>query len=104
MDTEMSDSGNSGCASVIGYIFPALIIVGILLLLFSFIIDTTPTSSDAFTLTPVPATDIAESPTEEPTPEVVDDTACVACHTDQETLQAVAEEEEAPEVESEGEG
>jgi hypothetical protein len=34
----------------------------------------------------------------------VDDTACIACHTDEETLKAVAEEEEVPEVESEGEG
>jgi mono/diheme cytochrome c family protein len=43
-------------------------------------------------------------PTDTPTPEVVDDTACIACHTDEATLQALAQEEEAPEVESEGEG
>jgi hypothetical protein len=43
-------------------------------------------------------------PTDEPTPEAVDDTACIGCHTDQETLKLVAEEEEVPEVESEGEG
>jgi hypothetical protein len=36
--------------------------------------------------------------------EAVDDTACIACHTDEETLKAVAVEEEVPEVESEGEG
>jgi hypothetical protein len=34
----------------------------------------------------------------------VDDTACIGCHTDEETLKLVAVEEEAPEVESEGEG
>jgi hypothetical protein len=34
----------------------------------------------------------------------VDDTACIACHTDEETLKAVAVEAEVPEVESEGEG
>ena len=32
------------------------------------------------------------------------DQSCVDCHTDEETLRAVAEEEEVPEVESEGEG
>jgi hypothetical protein len=34
----------------------------------------------------------------------VDDTACVACHTDEETLKAVAEEPEETEALSEGEG
>jgi hypothetical protein len=34
----------------------------------------------------------------------VDDTACIGCHTDEETLKAVATQEEKPEVESEGEG
>jgi hypothetical protein len=43
-------------------------------------------------------------PTDTPTPEPVDDTACISCHTDEETLKAVAKEEEEPEVESEGEG
>jgi outer membrane biosynthesis protein TonB len=43
-------------------------------------------------------------PTDTPTPEPVDDTACISCHTDEETLKAVAKEEEKPEVESEGEG
>lgn len=50
-----------------------------------------------------PPTDTPE-PTEEPTPEVVDDTACIACHTDEETLKAVAEVEEVEESLSEGEG
>lgn len=36
--------------------------------------------------------------------EVVDDQTCQDCHTDEETLKAVATEEEAAEVESEGEG
>ena len=44
------------------------------------------------------------TPTEEPTPEPVDDTACVTCHTDEETLKEVAEEPEAAESLSEGEG
>ena len=44
------------------------------------------------------------TPTEEPTPEPVDDTACVACHTDEETLKEVAEEPEETEALSEGEG
>jgi len=34
----------------------------------------------------------------------VDDQSCVGCHTDEETLKALAEEEEVPEVEPEGEG
>jgi hypothetical protein len=34
----------------------------------------------------------------------VDDTACVTCHTDEETLKAVAEEPEETESLSEGEG
>jgi multidrug efflux pump subunit AcrA (membrane-fusion protein) len=42
--------------------------------------------------------------TEEPTPEPIDDSACITCHTDEATLQALATEPEAPEVESEGEG
>jgi outer membrane biosynthesis protein TonB len=58
---------------------------------------------------PPPPTDVPEptetpEPTAEPTPEVLDDTACIGCHTDEETLKLVAEEEEKPEVESEGEG
>ena len=36
--------------------------------------------------------------------EQVDDETCVDCHTNQPVLQAMATEEEAPEVESEGEG
>jgi hypothetical protein len=33
-----------------------------------------------------------------------DDQTCVDCHTNEQVLQAMATEEEAPEVESEGEG
>jgi len=44
------------------------------------------------------------TPTEEPTPVPVDDTACIGCHTDEETLKAVAVEPEESESLSEGEG
>jgi len=44
------------------------------------------------------------TPTEEPTPEPIDDTACIACHTDEATLQALAVEPEETESLSEGEG
>ena len=54
--------------------------------------------------TPEPTDEPTPEPTDEPTPEAVDDSACIGCHTDQETLKLVAEEEEKPEVESEGEG
>jgi len=60
-----------------------------------------PTPTDVPTEPPPTDTPV---PTEEPTPEVVDDTGCITCHTSEETLQALATEEEAPEVESEGEG
>jgi hypothetical protein len=71
-----------------------------------------PTATTAPTEPPPTATEVppTETPTTEPTPsdtptpEVVDDSACITCHTDEATLQALAEEEEAPEVESEGEG
>jgi len=60
--------------------------------------------------TPVP-TEEPPTPTEppptntpEPTPEPIDDTGCITCHTDDEMLKALAVEPEAPEVESEGEG
>jgi hypothetical protein len=43
-------------------------------------------------------------PTEEPAPQAADDTTCVACHTDEEALRALAEEPEEVEVLSEGEG
>ncbi len=52
--------------------------------------------------TPVP-TD-TPAPTDTPTPEPIDDSGCITCHTDDETLKALAKEEEKPEVESEGEG
>jgi cytoskeletal protein RodZ len=56
-----------------------------------------PTDTPAPTDTPLP--------TDTPTPEAVDDTACISCHTDEETLQAVAEEpEDVGEDLSEGEG
>lgn len=70
------------------------------------------------TLYPPPPTDIP-APPPGPTPaamdfpiaaptrvpvEQVDDETCVVCHTNQQVLQAMATEEEAPEVESEGEG
>ena len=54
--------------------------------------------------TPEPTDEPTPEPTDEPTPEAVDDTACIGCHTDEETLKLVAVEEEVPEVESEGEG
>jgi outer membrane biosynthesis protein TonB len=44
------------------------------------------------------------TPTEEPTPEPVDDTGCITCHTDEETLKALAKEPEVTESLSEGEG
>ena len=59
--------------------------------------------TEAPTPTEPPPTDTPE-PTEEPTPEAVDDTACIGCHTDEETLKAVAEVEEVEEPLSEGEG
>ena len=58
-----------------------------------------PTPTEVPTELPPTAT-----PTEEPTPEPIDDTGCITCHTSEETLRAMATEEEAPEVESEGEG
>jgi outer membrane biosynthesis protein TonB len=53
------------------------------------------------TETPVPPTETPE-PTNTPEP-VVDDSACITCHTTEETLQALAVEEEVAEL-SEGEG
>jgi outer membrane biosynthesis protein TonB len=50
-----------------------------------------------------PPTD-TPAPTETPEPVVVDDSACITCHTDEETLKALAEEPEAAESLSEGEG
>jgi outer membrane biosynthesis protein TonB len=44
------------------------------------------------------------APTEEPTPEVVDDTGCITCHTDEEILKSLAKEPEEAESLSEGEG
>jgi outer membrane biosynthesis protein TonB len=62
-----------------------------------------PAPTEPPTPTKPPPTDTPE-PTEEPTPEAVDDTACIGCHTDEETLKAVAEVEEVEEALSEGEG
>jgi outer membrane biosynthesis protein TonB len=50
-----------------------------------------------------PPTD-TPAPTDTPPPEVVDDSACIACHTDEEALKAVAEEPAEVESLSEGEG
>jgi outer membrane biosynthesis protein TonB len=58
-----------------------------------------PTPTDVPTEPPPTAT-----PTEEPTPEPVDDSGCITCHTDEETLKALAVEPEAAESLSEGEG
>ena len=72
------------------------------------------------TIYPPPPTDIP-APTPGPTPAAMDfpiaaptrvqveqvevnDQTCVDCHTNEQVLQAMATEEEAPEVESEGEG
>lgn len=70
-----------------------------------------PTPTEEPTELPTPTEEPTElpptatpTPTEEPTPEPVDDTACVNCHTDEETLKAVAEEPEETEALSEGEG
>ena len=65
----------------------------------------TPTEPPAPTEAPTepPPTD-TPAPTDTPTPEVVDDSACISCHTDEETLKALAEEPEAAETLSEGEG
>jgi hypothetical protein len=63
---------------------------------------TDPPTAPPATATP-PPTD-TPMPTATPTQEPVDDTACIACHTSQETLQAVADAEEEPESLSEGEG
>lgn len=62
-----------------------------------------PTPTEAPT-EPPPTVAPTEAPTEEPTPAPIDDSACITCHTSAETLQAMATEPEAPEVESEGEG
>ena len=58
-----------------------------------------PTPTDAPTEPPPTAV-----PPEEPTPVPVDDTACIGCHTDEETLKELAEEPEETEALSEGEG
>jgi hypothetical protein len=55
------------------------------------------------TPTEPPLTNTPE-PTATPTPVPIDDSGCITCHTDDETLKALATEPEAPEVESEGEG
>jgi outer membrane biosynthesis protein TonB len=68
-----------------------------------------PTPTEEPTEPPTPTEEPTEppptaTPTEEPTPVPVDDTACIGCHTDEETLKAVAEEPEEAEALSEGEG
>jgi len=71
------------------------------------------------TLYAPPPTDVPPSPPPEPTPEALDfplgpptpmssdvpnDESCITCHTDEETLKALATEEETAESLSEGEG
>jgi cytoskeletal protein RodZ len=68
-----------------------------------------PTPTEEPTEPPTPTEEPTEppptaTPTEEPTPVPVDDTACISCHTDEETLEAVAVEPEETESLSEGEG
>jgi outer membrane biosynthesis protein TonB len=60
-----------------------------------------PTPTDLPTEPPPTDTPV---PTEEPTPEPVDDSGCITCHADEETLKALATEPEAVESISEGEG
>ena len=61
-----------------------------------------PTDIPAPTVTPIP-TDTPE-PTATPTPEPADNSACIGCHTSQETLQALAIPEPTAVSLSEGEG
>jgi outer membrane biosynthesis protein TonB len=64
-----------------------------------------PAPTDTPTEPPAPTEVPTEPPTTNtPTPEVVDDSACIACHTDEEALKAVAEEPAEVESLSEGEG
>lgn len=63
-----------------------------------------PTDVPEPTDTPEPTDEPTPEPTDEPTPEAVDDTACIACHTDEETLKALAVEPDESESLSEGEG
>jgi hypothetical protein len=51
--------------------------------------------------TPVPPTDTPVSPTDTPVPSA---DSCVLCHTNEETLQAVAEEKVVKSAETSGEG
>lgn len=71
-------------------------------------VPASPTPEPA-TETPVPASPTAEPPTETPQPTEVDVASassenCVDCHTSEETLQALAEEQEVKSEESSGEG
>jgi hypothetical protein len=71
-------------------------------------VPASPTPEPA-TDTPVPASPTAESPTDTPEPTEVDVASassenCVGCHTSEETLQALAEEQEVKSEASSGEG
>jgi PBP1b-binding outer membrane lipoprotein LpoB len=69
-------------------------------------VPTEPPEPTEVSVAPTPTEEPTQppTPTEEPTPVPVDDTACIGCHTDEETLKAVAEEPEEAEALSEGEG
>ncbi len=64
---------------------------------------TAPTDTPAPTDTATP-TEAPPTPTPTATPVPIDDTGCITCHTSEESLQALATEEEELAVESEGEG
>ena len=64
--------------------------------------DDTTTSSE--TTTPAPTTTVTLATTTTTDPAAAADASCVACHTDQATLQAMAVEPIAGETLSEGEG
>jgi hypothetical protein len=116
----LMDRSKKPCRTWVGLVAMALLLLLMALALTgcsfepSAIVAVEPTA----TLYPPPPTDIPPPPPG-PTPvaldfpiaapthaesERLDDQACVDCHTDEETLKLMAEEEEVPEVESEGEG
>lgn len=63
-----------------------------------------PTDTPTPTDTPLPTDTPTPEPTDTPTPEPIDDSGCIACHTDEGVLQELAEEPEEAESLSEGEG
>jgi septal ring-binding cell division protein DamX len=54
--------------------------------------------------TPLPTDTPTPEPTDTPVPEPIDDSGCIACHTDEGILQELAKEPEEAESLSEGEG